>query len=174
MKLILTLLVLFLQIPMTFGCKCNDPGTISEAYNVTPFVVYGKILSKEDVSLEETIKPSELEKVKKELRNAEMLQLKIIKVQVQVKESFKGKLLTNIITVYTLRGGASCGFNEFAEGKSFVIYAFPEFSYFMLSSSPTKHSYIGKDNIYWTSHCTRTTSNTTNEVAGLRKAKLAK
>lgn len=160
MRVLLTI-ILFL----TFGihtakaCKCQGQNDVQTEFEGTKVIVHGKVLNKSFVSYASTLSTEKLnairEKYKSDSQKLAFLESEsIIKVELEIIESYKGNGQKNKITVYTSRSSASCGFLGFKVDEDFLIYLSPKSQMdFMFS----KASNGAKDSsVLWTNHCTRT------------------
>lgn len=158
---ILTILLIFL----TFGihtakaCKCQGPDDIQTEFEGTEVIVHGKVLSKMFVTYASTLSTEKLKSIRKkyklDLQKLAFLESEsILKIELDVIESFKENGLKNKIIIYTSRASASCGFLGFKVGEDFLIYLSSKNQMdfmFKKASTRTKNTHG-----LWTNHCTRT------------------
>ena len=174
---LLTLFFLtFVAIPNSGNCRCEDPGTVKEAYEYTETIIRGKVISKEFVSYESTMNPEKVimikERYKDDKRKMEYLQSEfIIKLDLQTNNTFKGKILSDTLTLYTTRNGASCGFTRFEFGQEYLIYASSHsYAYWIFVDNEASET-LELSNTYWTNQCSRTTEYNKLEESELLKLK---
>jgi hypothetical protein len=175
MKKFVLILLFSLIVDPIYACRC-DSKTVAEAFRITPYIFYGKVIRKEIVSLEETMKPEQVDVIKQRLKKAkrslEFIESNYItKVEIEVKEVFKGDSSKRRATIYTTTGGGSCGYNKFEIGKEYVVYGFPKSQAFFSFLTQGWDETIEREGTFWTNHCTRTTFYTSIEASSLRKLK---
>ncbi|KGR90458.1 hypothetical protein CD30_11645 [Ureibacillus massiliensis 4400831 = CIP 108448 = CCUG 49529] len=88
-----------------YACSCAAPGSPTEELNMSTAVFSGKVIKIVDPNKDAEIQSS-----------ADLLE-----VQLKVKETWKGVDET-IVTLYTARESASCGFN-FTLNEEYLVYA---------------------------------------------------
>jgi len=103
-----------------FACNCKLPGTIEEVFNTSEVIIHGKVINKCLASYESAMSPLKLETLKTSLKvNQGRLEhiesQSLIEIQILVLKIFKGKIEEDLVTIYTSRSGASCGFLGFEE-----------------------------------------------------------
>ncbi|WP_282144522.1 hypothetical protein [Cellulophaga baltica] len=160
MRVLLTLIFfLTIGIHTAKACKCQGVNDVQTEFEGTEVIVHAKVLSKSIVSYASTLSTDKInairEKYKSDSQKLAFLESEsIIKVELEIIESYKGNDLKNKITVYTSRTGASCGFLAFKVDEDFLIYLSQksqmEFM-FAKASDGTKDG-LG----LWTNNCTRT------------------
>lgn len=160
MRILLTLLFF-----LTFGvhtakaCKTQGPDDVKTEFKGTEVIVHGKVLSKKIVSYASTLSTEKLdmirEKYKSDSQKLTFLNSEsIIKVELEIIESYRGNKLKNKIVVYTSRFGASCGFRRFKIGGDFQVYLSTKNQMEFLFAKASSGT---KDNLgLWTNHCTWT------------------
>ncbi|BDH62463.1 hypothetical protein MTP04_25930 [Lysinibacillus sp. PLM2] len=89
----------------TYACSCAAPGTPTEELNRSTAVFSGEVIKIVDPNKDADIQSS-----------ADLLE-----VQLKVKETWKGVDET-VVTLYTARESASCGFN-FTLNEEYLVYA---------------------------------------------------
>lgn len=171
MKTILIIALFIFSISKSIACGCKDPLSVEEAYKYTEAIIHGRVVKKTFVSFESTINPEKIDALRSSLQEDNqklaMLESKfIIELQVEVLKVFKGNLVSDTITLYTSRNGASCGFTRFEEGQDFIIYASSKSHMFWIFDSKSKDA-LEKKNTLWTNHCTRTKKFSESEAAEL-------
>ena len=171
LKLILTTLVLGL-FGHSYACKCGGPGTVKESYKSTDLVVYGRVITKDTISLSETIKNEDVNKVKdglkddkQKLQRFEMTY--VVKVELEIMEKFKGEIHQKTVVIYTPLLSATCGF-RFEKGSDYIIYASKTNLLTFLFQKESENNRLEKENTFWTNHCTRTTQYVKLEADELR------
>jgi hypothetical protein len=175
MKIKLTIAFIFGMAGPLLACKCNGPGTVKESFDITPVIISGQVIKREIVSFAETIQSDKIEEIERNLKSdPQSLKLfradLVFKIQLVVKETFKGLNIPDTVTIYTTITTASCGY-KFEEGKDYIIYGSMECIYsFWLAEKDRKRN-IGKEHTYWTDHCTRTRLYDGSEAEELRTLK---
>ncbi len=158
----------------SFACRCDDPGTTKEAFEYTQTIVHGKVVNKSIVSFKSTMNKKAAVSLENSLKNDEgklsLLNSQFIhKIEVEILYQYKGGINYDTITVYTTRGGASCGFTRFEVGHEYLIYASSRsYAYHVFNSSTTEEK-LERENTFWTNHCTRTTEYKEDEAEELRR-----
>jgi hypothetical protein len=175
MKKFVLLLLFCLIINPTYACRC-DSKTIEEAFSVTPYIFHGKVVRKEVVSLEDTMEPEQAKAIKQRLKKTkqslELIEADyIIKVEIEVKEVFKGNGSKRHAIIYTTMGGGSCGYNKFEIGKDYIVYGYPEKRMHFSFLTEQGDARIEREGTFWTNHCTRTTFYNSREAFDLRELK---
>lgn len=146
----------------TMDCRCEDPGTVKEAFAYTEAIFHGKVISKEFITYEDSMEPEKAVKVKEfykeDQQKIEWLQARfIIKLELELINTFKGKILTDTLTLYTTRTGVSCGFTRFDINQDYIVYASSKsYAYWPFGGYGETASNLERPNTYWTNHCTRT------------------
>ena len=172
-KIILLVFLIFcIKNTELIACRCEDPGTVKESFDNTTLLIYGEIISFDYVSIEETMNPEKTKKIRNQLDKSKLLQFEsefIIRVDVRIKNQYKGNVINDVTTIFTTRTGASCGFRDFKVGEEFIIYAYRNagFYYYNYASSSDIKKGLGKDGTYWTNHCARTKSGNKAELKEL-------
>ncbi|MGN8057836.1 hypothetical protein ACTJKN_16265 [Pedobacter sp. 22163] len=146
-----------------FACTCYEI-TTTEAINSAQIVVKGKVISKvlthdlSDLSITRTSDTTNI--------NYLMTQrLLMAVVKIKVNKRYKGKTISDTITVITPNNSASCGFN-FVIGNEYIVYATNYDSTFRSSKFERK----SKDmNTYWTDLCSRTMLSDQSEENQIKK-----
>lgn len=157
------------------GCRCDDPGSVQEAFEYTPVILRGKVLSKTFVSMESVLAPEKVREIKEsykgDLHKMNLLTMPLIEIQLKIVRTFKGAIsAAETFTLYTPRSGATCGFVRFQIGEEYLIYASTEnfvLSMFLNDPYSTKNS--SGASTYWTHQCTRTTEYNEEEERELIK-----
>ena len=169
MRVILIIGILIFSASKTIACRCEDPGTVSEAYNYTETIIHGKVIQKSFVTFESSMNIEKADSLKIKLKGddqkLELLDSEfIIEVKIEILKVYKGELVGDTIKLYTSRNSASCGFTRFEEGQDFIIYASSKSYAFWLFNSESR---LEKENTLWTNHCTRTTEHNASEAGEL-------
>lgn len=175
MRVLLTLIFfLTIGIHTAKACKCKDAKDVQTEFEGTEVIVHAKVLSKSIVSYASTLSTEKIDVIKEEYKSdsqkLSFLQSEsIIKVELEIIESYKGNGLKKKIVVYTSRYGASCGFLGFKINEDFIIYLSAKSDMeFMFAKASTGT----KDNLrLWTNRCTRTTGFDKSEHEKLCKLK---
>ncbi len=172
-KAILTILIFIFGYTIVSACRCEDPGSVKDAFRYIPFLIHGKILSKKYVSFKETVKKNKIkwveQRIKKGMRKSYESKL-LISVKVEILQQFKGNNIRDTVTVVTPRRGASCGYNGFELDEEFIIYAYPKVfvhNHFILKGEIDEN--IEKEDLFWTNHCTRTCQYNKDEISELER-----
>ncbi|WP_299261830.1 hypothetical protein [uncultured Aquimarina sp.] len=173
-KILVLIIFSLLGYNNVFACSCKKEKTIKDAFEYHESIVHGKVLNKTLVTVGSTIKKEKLDSLnevyQKDNNKLKSLSYKsILKVEVEVMREFKGKLESNIITIFTNKYGSACGYTRFEVGKEFLIYGSTK-SY-MYHSFQRRGKYINYEleNTFWTSHCYRTKEYLESEAQELKK-----
>ncbi|WP_418502445.1 hypothetical protein [Flagellimonas sp.] len=160
MRLTLILLILVgLNHHTLLACKCDVKDEIEAHFEGTEVIVHGKVISKEFVDFGHSLTAKGLHLVCESYENdIEVLGFMdkefLIKVELEVIETYKGQKLPKRISVYTARTSGACGYLKFEMGKEYQIYL-SSTCYFNLkfkNANLNKSHYNG----LWTNRCTRT------------------
>jgi hypothetical protein len=159
------------------ACTCGGPWSVEEEFVDTELIVYGKVISKELISLQETLKPDKVSGVKERLKgDNQKLQFfesyHVFEIKFEIVEKYKGTVLRDTVTIYTVPKTASCGF-KFEKGKIYIVYGSKKSDIgFMFLPRADIEGNLEKENTFWTSRCTRTTEYKRSEADELRKLKM--
>lgn len=156
------------------ACKCNVNDDTKAGFESSEIIVHGKVINKEFVTFSSSFTGKGMELVCESYINDAQIQdfLErefLIKVEVEVIEIYKGERIPKIISIYTARTTAACGFLEFEIEREYQIYLFST-SYFdhnFKNVSLDKNLYNG----FWTNRCTRTRSFDSMEDRKLKNLK---
>lgn len=158
-KYIFILYFLIFDYQSVFSCKCESNEDIKKEFNSTDIVVHGKVISKKNVTFISTLNKKGLKKInsknvldrdiKENLKNED-----ILKIEMEILYSYKGKRLKKNIFIYTSRNSATCGYKDFKVGQEYQVYLFKNcyFGFNYKKANLDDSSYNG----YWTNTCTRT------------------
>ncbi len=163
--------VLIFGFSKLFACSCKLPGTIEEVFNTSEVIIHGKVINKCFASLESAMSPSELKILKTSLKENQgrlehLKSQSLIEIQILILKIFKGKIAEDLVTIYTTRSGASCGFLGFEEDRDFIIYASTKSHAFWIFDAEND---LEKEHTFWTNQCTRTSAYHTIEANALQK-----
>ncbi len=171
-KTLLLLFLIGLNHQSLFACKCDVNNSVETSYNETEVIVHGKVISKEFVDFGQSLTGKGNDLVCESYQNdTEILDFLekdyLIKIKLEIIELYKGQALPKIITVYTSRMSAACGFLEFEIGKEFQIYLSSSchFNFKFKKANLDKSHYNG----LWTNRCTRTRKFDLSEDRELKK-----
>lgn len=103
---------LLLTIAKSFACSCEGTPTLEKSYAEADAIFIGTVISKKVIS------------VKYESVNTTQIEYKFRRTKV-----FKGKSLTEIITIITGNGKHDCGY-RFEMNKKYIVYAHIQNQYF--------------------------------------------
>lgn len=155
---VLSLIFLVLNVYYVHACKCEFPNSIKEAYSSTEVIVHGKVITKKYIPLSEFYTNQEIKRIEGEYASKperlQAINLELIKIELEIKKTYKGNKIQNIVTIYTARNRASCGYPEFEEGKEFIGFL-SENNYMGFLFKDAKVS-AKRDNVFWTNQCTLT------------------
>ncbi len=160
MRLTLILLILVgLNHHTLLACKCDVKDDIEAHFEGTEVIVHGKVISKEFVDFGHSLTAKGLDLVCESYENDfEVLGFMdkefLIKVELEVIETYKGQKLPKRISVYTARTSGACGYLTFETGKEYQIYLSTTcyFEFQIKKANLNKSHYNG----LWTNRCTRT------------------
>lgn len=162
-KLQIIIALLCLVAIKTFACSCYEI-TVKEAINGAQIVMKGKVISKvltHDLSDLSIIKTSDTTNINYLMAQRALMAV----VKIKVNKRYKGKTISDTITVITPNNGASCGFN-FVIGNEYIVYATNYDSTFRSSKFERKSKDI---NTYWTDLCSRTMLSDQSEEDQIKK-----
>jgi hypothetical protein len=132
------------------GCDCvlND---VRGSAKKADAVFVGKVISINKIEITDT-------------RTFTHFPVFVKRVEVAVERSFKGRIRTDVVVVYTAYEGTECGM-EFILNERYVIYASrdPEFAVQKVGAVQPLYG----PGIYWTNSCTRTRAYDEAEVKAL-------
>jgi len=160
-----------------FACKCGGPWSVKEEFEDSELIFHGKVISKELVTIQETLKQDQLSSLKQKLKgDTEKLQFleshPIYEVKFEIIETYKGAVIRDTVTIYTATKSASCGY-KFDKDKAYIVYGTPLSDIrFMFLPDSDKYMTVEKEHTFWTNHCTRTTGYNKTEAAELGKLKM--
>ena len=168
MKKIIISLILIFSFTNTIACNCEDAGSVKEAYDYTESIISGTVIEMSFVSYENSMNKNS-KQLREDLKNKPqkltLLETEfIIKIKLKVNKVLKGKTISDTITIYTTRNGASCGYTKFEIGGKFIIYSSSSSQAFWVFNSDKK---LEQEDSYWTNHCTRTKKYNENEFKEL-------
>lgn len=146
------------------ACYCYELNSVEEEYKSATIVIYGEIITKEFVTLKETMNNKRLNEIKDSIPEDKYFLLNttplVVKVNMKIKNNYKGIFSSDTVTIYTARSGVSCGYRDFEVGEHFIIYGYKKtFLYnvlLMVNNSLVED--LDKKETYWTDQCTRTTN----------------
>jgi len=159
------------------ACQCGGPWSVEEEFVDSELIVHGKVISKELVTLQETLKQDKVSGVKERLKgDDEKLQFFetyfVFEIKFEIIEKYKGTIVRDTVTIYTEPKSSSCGY-KFEKGKIYIVYGSKKSDIgFMFLPRDDIHKNFEKENTFWTSHCTRTTEYKRSEADELRKLKM--
>ena len=170
-KYIFILYFLIFNYQSVFACKCESVDDIKTEFNSTDVIVRGKVISKEYVTFISTLNKKGLKKINS--NNAldndkkELLKNKdILKIEIEVLYTYKGKKIKKNIIIYTSRLSGACGYRGFNLGEEYQVYLSKNcyFGFIYKNESLDNSSYNG----YWTNICTRTSQFSSEEDRNLK------
>lgn len=175
MKYLISILSILILQGQSLACSCNYPTEVPKAYETSHTIVYGEIVELQIVKVSESMDRDSLEKFiindltkfQSKTLNADFL----IKVKIRKKEILKGSTEQDIITFYTTRTGASCGFTRFEIGKEYLVYASPKSYFFSNFYTPQKNRKLEKKNTYWVTNCSITSEFNQDHLTKLKVLK---
>jgi len=103
---------LLLSIAKSFACSCDVIPTVENSFENADAIFVGTVISKKNIS------------VKYESRNVIQIEYKIRLIKL-----FKGKKISEIISITTGDGRHDCGF-MFEINKKYIVYAYNRNQYF--------------------------------------------
>src|SRR5688572_6741580 len=103
-----------------YACNCGGPWSVEEEFVDTELIVQGKVISKELVALQQTLKQDKVSGVKERLKDEDQkLQFfesyYVFEIKIEITERFKGTVVGDTVTIYTVPKAASCGY-KFEKG----------------------------------------------------------
>lgn len=169
------------MLPLSKGycCSCSDIGSTISEYNSSDLVVFGEVLSISLITPLQTIDTTKLGSEVLKDRNGTNVSTfinhpMILAVKLKVLKSYKGAVRNQIITIFTPKSGASCGYTGFKKGESYLVFGAT--SSFILSSFTNYDTFkrIDLSNCYWTSNCNRTSKVVSGDLTELDAIKASK
>ncbi len=162
----------------SLACSCNYPTEVKNAYEVSHTIVYGEIVELAVVKVTDSMDSdslklflqNDLTKFQTETLNAEFL----IRAKLKKKETLKGYIKQDTITMFTTRTGASCGFTKFRIGKEYIIYASPNSYFFSNFYSPQRKRKLELKNTYWVTSCSITSEFEQEHLTKLKNVRVNK
>jgi len=155
-----------------FACDCQPYDSIMSAYHSANVVFEGKVINIDTAIVSDTI--NAISSTNSE-PHIEVILEKYLMVKLSITRLFKGDQQNTIITIFTPAAGSACGI-QFTPGISYLVYGYTwEFNLIdggnanTMQNSDNKTSKVSG---YSTSLCTRTTKETKNEIAELKRNKL--
>jgi hypothetical protein len=175
MKYLISILSILIIQGQSLACSCTYPTEVPKAFEASHTIVYGEIVELQIVKVSESMDRDSLEqfmindltKFQSETLNADFL----IKVKIKKKEILKGSTEQEIITLYTTRTGASCGFTRFEIGREYIVYASPKSYFFSNFYSPQKNRKLEKQNTYWVTNCSITSEFDQEHLTAIKAVK---
>jgi len=140
LHVLLSFLLVVLGANKIYSCSCIGENTVKQEIKNSDVVLFGEVVSVDTIKIE--FQPG----------NIIFLRLK---VDIRVFNLFKGRINSDIISVYTGIGGGDCGYN-FQLGKEYLIYADYKTRQFNFSNKIPKFLY--------TDICKRTCELNDNEL----------
>jgi len=170
-KAFLTIALLGLSV-QGYSCKCGDTPTIEDSFKGSSVIVHGRVLSKKLVSLDQTmdvVKAADLRnKLKDDHHKLEfLLAERIIEIKFVVKESFKGSVVGDTLTIYTPGMSGSCRY-WFDVDKEYIVYNLKSSWLYRFVLSESEENDFEREGTYWAYSCTRTTEYAESEALELR------
>ena len=109
-----------------YACTCGGPWSVEEEFVDTELIFYGKVISKELVALQKTLKQDEVSGVKERLKgeneNRQFFEsYNVFEIKFEIIEKYKGTVLRDTVTIYTVPKAADCGY-KFEKGKIYIVY----------------------------------------------------
>lgn len=110
------------------ACKCAPSENLKSEFDGTEIVVGGKVVGKK--VLDEN---------------------HLLEVELLIERIYKGTDIQEKIVIYTPKSTAACGYLEFEIGQDFIVFLSQK------KELPFKFKIdSGKENLFWTTHCTWT------------------
>lgn len=175
MKKILTALFLIIIGGVnSYACRCEDPGSIQEAYNYTETILQGSVLSKSFVTFKSTMNEAQISLLNEKFKdNPQRLSLMesefVIKIELKITNVYKGEIKNDTVIIYTTRTGVSCGYTGFETGREYLIYTSSRSHMYAFFDSNANEEKLELENTFWTNHCTRTMVYNRKEAKELKK-----
>ena len=155
MKTTITLatLLFLISIPgQLLACSCTGQRTVQEEVKHSDAVIVGTILSKQLITLTDSTMGNSMNKM-------------IARYDLLVQDTYKGKITSDTVTIYTGLGGGDCGI-RFEVGKKYIVYGEDE-TYF--GQTYNDYNFPKAKNAYWTYSCLRKTSYFEDEITEIEK-----
>lgn len=162
-KLTSTLMVLLtLFVSEVYACNCNPGGTIEANVKASDVIIKAKILSIAYTNRLDTMNVVSEGDPNNVFSKYWKFHVKIYKAVVQA--TYKGKLLSDTITIVTGMNGAACGLNMAIDGEYLVYGTLRDYQGF---SSVQRKATDGK--LFWTNNCTRSFDFSDTEAEDVKK-----
>lgn len=146
------------------ACSCIGESTVKQEIKSSDAVFAGKIISKELVEIVDSML-FKLYGSDSSAINRESYTSRLAKYELVITSSYKGKISSDTVEIYTGLGGGDCGV-RFEIGKAYLVYAKKDhYKGALISES----QFPSGANIFWTDICTRTTLMNDEEIKQVEK-----
>lgn len=146
----LTLLLTLVWSAKSYACRCAGAGTVSGGLKSADVVFSGQVISRTLTINHDSLGVVITGDTSKTLFNWREFPSTVVKIKVE--RMYKGKLVSDTLTILTPPNGASCGY-RFQVGEKYIVYA-SLFDELLLTSELKRRSFDNKT--FWTHQCTRT------------------
>jgi len=139
-RIISILIVLLTAVANVRACDCVLSG-VKEAVKRSDAVLVGTVLSV----------------TKMEARSLDVLpyfQLYVRRTEIKVEQTFKGRMVSDTVVIYTEVEGVDCGI-DFLRGQRYIVYGYRDNREYRSGRVTGPKPLYGRG-VYWTNTCTRT------------------
>ena len=166
MKLFIFLLLGLVYYKSVAACSCVGESTVENAVKSADYVVLGKIMSKELVKLVDSSAIKLFYDEDKDYDHFPYVTY-IKKYDMLLEKQFKGRIISDTITIYTRIGSGDCGI-RFQIGETYIVYGQKE-TYF--GGANNEYPYPQGKRMLWTNSCTRTQLRNDQEIQAIEGLK---
>ena len=149
-NILLTIILTFIGTRNSFACYCEGESTVSGSVKYADAVFSGEVISRiwttnyDSLGIVVTGDTSKMYFKWREFPTAV--------VEIMVDKMYKGKLISETLTILTPRHGTACGY-DFQVGKKYIVYA-TIYDELLGLDKLIRRTFDNKT--YWTHRCTRT------------------
>lgn len=157
-KFIFAIFLIIYTMNHVSACSCIGQSTVEVSVKGAEAVLVGKIVSKQVLTFTDS---SILDYFPNDtiLIKTSLYQYKIAQYRFLVHDSYKGKIKTDTVDIYTGMGGGDCGVH-FEIGDRYIVYGY---------SLRRNWKQLAGQNGYWTDICTRTCNYSRKEINQIEK-----
>jgi hypothetical protein len=165
-NIILTLIPTLIWTLNSIACSCEGEGTVSGSVKYSDVVFSGQVISRNLTTNYDSLGVVVTGDTSKMYFNWREFPTAVVKLKVD--KMFKGRLVSDTITILTPPNGATCGY-YFQVGQKYIVYA-TMFDELLITDKLKRRTYDNKT--FWTHQCTRTQNwNATEENEIIKETK---
>jgi len=144
----------------SFACKCKATKTIKEEYKSVDFVLVGKILSIDTISVLDSnlIASPTYNRIVHELPRQS---IQVVHYKLELTKTYKGVITKKLINIYSAPSDETCGF-IFTVGNSYIVYGSKNTT--MYFDDIGNYTPPNGENIVWVTRCGRTKLSNQEEI----------